>query len=137
MRYDYLQLGLLARQKITDNMWFGFRFDRTHRDDRYVGYNTYHRNQYTAEFDWSPGQRFDLDLRYYYRSYKYENAFAFTDPALGRKTLETGRGYVAASYRMTPRLSLQLDADLEVFASNDTRIQYDRNRYSLAIVWRQ
>jgi hypothetical protein len=32
-------------------------------------------------------------------------------------------------------LSLLLDARYDEFVSNDTRIQYDRGRYSIGVVW--
>ena len=41
------------------------------------------------------------------------------------------------SYRITPRLSVALEGRFDEYVSNDTRIQYDRGRYSLGFVWRQ
>ena len=95
------------------------------------------RDEYRFEFHWSPGRRFDLDLRSYYRIYDYPNAFAFNNPATGVKTLETARANLTTSYRITRHLSLTLEAELRGTSSTDTRIQYDRNRYSLGVVWRQ
>ena len=82
-------------------------------------------------------RRFDLDLRSYYRIYDYPNAFAFNNPATGVKTLETARANLTTSYRITRHLSLTLEAELRGTSSTDTRIQYDRNWYSLGVVWRQ
>jgi hypothetical protein len=135
LRYDYVGLSLLARQRITGNMWFGFEYERIDREDRHVGYNDYIRDQYEVEFNWSPGARFDFELSGYYRNYKYDNAFAFNNPALPQKTLETARADARISYRMTKSLSLLLDARYDEFVSNDTRIQYDRGRYSIGVVW--
>ncbi len=137
VRYDYLEAGLLARQRITRNMWFGLGYEFTSRQDRYLGYNDYDRDEYRFEFHWSPGRRFDLDLRSYYRVYDYPNAFAFNNPVTGTKTLETARANLTASYRITPRLSLALEAEVRGTSSTDTRIQYDRNWYSLGVTWRQ
>ena len=137
VRYDYVGLSLLARQSITRNMWLGFEYERVDREDRYQGYNDYVRDHYEFEFRWSPGVRFDLSLTGYYRNYKYDNAFAFNNPALPTKTLETARVDAAMSYRITPRLSVSLEGRFDEFVSNDTRIQYDRGRYSLGFVWRQ
>jgi hypothetical protein len=36
VRYDYLEAGLTARQRITRRTWFGFAFTRTDRTDRFV-----------------------------------------------------------------------------------------------------
>ncbi|MEJ2322426.1 MAG: hypothetical protein P8Z31_08845, partial [Gammaproteobacteria bacterium] len=137
VRYDYLGLSLLARQRITRSMWIGFEYERVDRDDRYAGYNDYVRDHYEFEFHWSPGPRFDLELSGYYRNYIYENAFAFNNPALPTKTLETARADATFSFRITPRFSVLLEGRFDEYVSNDTRIQYDRGRYSLGFVWRQ
>ena len=137
VRYDYLGLSLLARQRITRTMWVGFEYERVDREDRYAGYNNYVRDHYEFEFHWSPGVRFDLELSGYYRNYNYENAFAFNNPALPTKILETARADAKLSYRITPRLSVSLEGRFDEFVSNDTRIQHDRGRYSLGFVWRQ
>jgi tetratricopeptide (TPR) repeat protein len=135
LRYDYLGLSLLARQRITDSMWFGFEYERVEREDRHVGYHDYIRDHYELEFHWSPGLRVDFELSGYYRNFKYDNAFAFNNPLLPRKTLESVRFDSAFSYRMTPDLRLVLDVRYDEIASNDARIQYDRTRYSIGVLW--
>jgi tetratricopeptide (TPR) repeat protein len=137
LRYDYLDLGLIARQRITDNMWFGFGYERTSRTDKFVGYNDYTRDSYKFEFSWSPGDRFDLDLDAYYRNYSFPNAFAFNNPVAGPKTLETAYGSLTGTYRMTQHLLLVAEVLYRESVSTDTRIGYDRKRYSLGVVWRQ
>lgn len=135
LRYDYVGLSLLARQRITNSMWFGFEYERVDREDRHVGYHNYIRDHYEIDFNWSLGARFDVEVSGYYRNYKYENAFAFNNPALPGKILETVRADATFSYRMTPHLSLSLEARFDEFVSNDTRIQHDRARYSIGVVW--
>ncbi len=137
VRYDYLEYGLLARQKLWQNMWFGFGYEYTSRDDRYVGYNDYIRDTYRFEFSWSPGRRFDLDLRAYYRIYDFANAFAFNNPTQGPKTLETAQAHLTVSYRLNRHLSLVGEAMLRGASSTDIRIGYDRNWYSIGITWQQ
>ena len=137
IRYDYLALGLRARQRITDNMWFGFEVKRTERTDQYVGYNDYTRDSFGAEFHWAVGYRFDFEASGAYRLYDYPNAFAFHNPAAANKTHESLDATVTASYRMTRHLSLVADARFREVASNDIRIQYERTRYSLGIRWEQ
>ncbi len=137
VRYDYLEFGMLARQRITRNMWFGLGYKNTDRVDRYLGYNDYNRDTYTFEYHWSPGSRFDLDIIGNYRIYDFPNAFAFHNPDAGSKTLETADGEVAATYRITRNLSIVADAEYRETASTDTRIAYDRIRYSIGVVWQQ
>jgi len=137
LRYDYLEIGLLARQRITRNMWFGFGYEITDRTDRYLGYNDYSRDSYGFEFHWSPGRRFDLELNGHYRIYDYPNAFAFHNPVSGPKTLETADGELIASYRITRRLSLVAEFEYREVASTDIRIAYERKMYSIGFVWDQ
>jgi len=137
VRYDYLEFGLLARQRITDDIWFGFGYELMDREDRYVGYNDFTRDTYSFEFHWSPGRRFDLETNAYYRVYDYPNAFAFNNPVAGPKTLESVDGTLLATWRMTTRLKLVAEIVYRETASTDTRIEYDRTRYSLGVVWEQ
>lgn len=137
LRYDYTDLGIEARQRITRNMWFGIEYERRDREDQFVGYNNYIRDSYGVEIHWEIGDRFDIEVDGFYRLYNYDNAFAFNNPVAGRKTLETADGRVRASYRMTRHLSLVLDARYRETASTDTRIQYDRRQYVLGVRWEQ
>jgi len=118
-------------------MWFGFAYEISEREDRYLGYNSYSRDEYRFEYHWSPGRRFELNLGGYYRIYDFPNAFAFNNPAAGIKTLETALGSMALKYRMTPHLSIVADARYRGAASTDIRIGYDRYRYSIGVVWQQ
>ncbi|MDX1507331.1 MAG: hypothetical protein R3358_03550, partial [Woeseiaceae bacterium] len=135
VRYDYLDLGVVARQRIHETLWFGVSYRRTDRTDKYVGYNDYIRDSYGAEIHWSIGNRFELDASGWYRLYNYPRAYAFHNPAAGRKTLESADAKVSATYRMTPSLSLVLEAAFRELASNDTRIAYERSQYVLGIRW--
>ena len=137
LRYDYLELGLTARQRITSNMWFGFNYEHTIRIDTFVGYNDYTRDNYGADFHWSPGARFKFDVSAYYRIYNYPNAFAFHNPVAGVKTLESVNGILTASFRITPQMSIIAEAKLIETASTDARISYDRKFFSIAVTWRQ
>ena len=136
LRYDYLAVGLTARQRITRSMWFGFHFERTDRQDRYVGYNDYTRDEFGFNYSWTPGPRFKLELSGNYRSYDFANAFAFHNPVAGPKTLETVRGNLLTSFRIIPSLSIVGEAEWRESASTDARIAYDRTRFSLGVVWR-
>lgn len=137
IRYDYLALGLRARQRLGESMWFGFDVERTERTDQYVGYNDFIRDSFGFEFHWSPGRRFDFELNGKYRLYDYPNAFAFHEVAGGRKTQESVTGRILTSFRMTRHLSLIAEAHLQETVSTDIRIQYDRTRYLIGVRWEQ
>lgn len=137
IRYDYYSLKLTARQRIFGNMWFGFDVQRTERTDQYVGYNDYTRDSFAFEFHWSPDHRFDVGINGIYALYNYPNAFAFHEPLSGRKTQESARASLIATYRMTRHLSLFGEARYRETVSNDTRIQYERNQYVIGVRWEQ
>lgn len=135
LRYDFLDLGVTARQRITKSLWFGIDFVRTQREDDFVGYNSYTRDTFGAEIHWSPNYRFDFEASGQYRLFDYPNAFAFNEPEGGPKTREDARIAVIASYRMTRSLTLVGEARLREVVSNDTRIAYERTQYALSVRW--
>lgn len=137
VRYDYVALGLRARQRITDSVWFGFDVEHTQRTDQYVGYNDYTRNAFGVEFHWNVGNRFDLELNSTYRLYDYPNAFAFHNPIAPRRTQESLDANLVADYRFTRNLSLFAEVRHREVVSNDIRIQYDRTGYALGVRWEQ
>ncbi len=137
VRYDYIAATLRARQRITDSLWFGFDVGRTERTDKHVGYNDYTRDDYAAEFHWSPGERFDFMVAGIYRLYDYPNAFAFHEPTAGSKEQESTEIEVLGTYRMTRSLSLVGEVRYTETVSNDIRIQYDRFEYVLGVRWQQ
>lgn len=133
--YHYLEAGLTTRQRVGRSFWFGFDYQRTQREDKYLGYNNYTRDTYGVEFNWHPGHKFRLSANGYYRVYDYENAFAFHNPVAGRKTLEAVNGSLFATYKLAWDLTLILQYDYRDVASNDTRIDYDRTQYIFGIRW--
>lgn len=135
VKYDYVEFGISARQRLTRSMWFGLDYQRTTRDDRHAGYNTYVRNSYGAQLHWRIGNRFDLAASGLYRLYDYENAFAYQNPAAGRKTLERILGTLIATFDMTPQLTLITEYRYEDADSNDARIGYNRSRIAVSVRW--
>jgi hypothetical protein len=135
VEYDYLELGLTARQQVTNGFWFGMDYKRRTREDKYLGYNNYTQDAFGAEVHLDLGQRLDFNARAQYRIYDYENAFAFHNPAAGRKTLERGFGSAELSFRVTQSLTLIGEYRTEIVDSNDDRIAYDRNTMFVSIRW--
>lgn len=136
-RYDYLSIGLTARQRITRNMWFGFRLERTDREDRYLGYYDYTRDEFGFDFSWTPTPRVKLEFDSYYRHYDYPNAYAYHNPIAGIKSLETIRSNLLAEFRVTPHISINARAEYRESASSDVRISYDQIWFQLGVTWRQ
>ena len=137
VRYDYLDLGVTARQRVTRGFWFGLNYIRTDRRDRHVGYNDYIRNSFGADFHLDLGWRFDLDAAAIYEVYDYANAFAFHNPAAGRKTMERSIGTVAATMRLNQNFSLVGAYRYNDVTSNDARLAYNRSQFELNLRWEQ
>jgi hypothetical protein len=100
-----------------------------------VGYYDYSRNEYSVEFHMRLGNSFAFELRGNYRQYDYENAFAFNNPAAGRKTLETAEAGAVITYNMTEHFDLVGEFMLREVTSSDPRIAYDRGMYLLGVRW--
>ena len=135
VEYRYVDLGVAARQKVTGAFWFGVSYVRTDRMDAYIGYNDYFRDSYGAEFRLRFGDRFRLKAEALYRIYNFANAFAFNNPAAGRKTLETATGNVRAVLEMGWNMRLVGEYEYKDVTSNDTRIAYERNIFLLSLQW--
>jgi len=135
VRYDYIDVTVMARQRVLRSLWFGVEYQRTIREDRYLGYNDYIRNSYGGQINWRPTERFNIVASSYYQLYDYSNAFAFNNPVVARRTLETLDANLTATFEMTNSLHLVLEASIVERVSNDTRISYDRNQFVLGVRW--
>ncbi len=137
IRYDYYAVELTARQRVFNDLWFGFDVQRTERIDQYVGYYDYTRDSAGVEIHWTPGDRFDIEARGVYHLYDYPNAFAYNNPNQPRKTQESAELRLVADFRMTRHLSLIAEARYRETVSNDARVQFERNQYTLGVRWEQ
>ncbi len=137
IRYDYYSLGLTARQRIFDSLWFGMDVKRRTRTDQYVGYNDYDRDSFGLELHWTPVERFEFEANGIYKLYDYPNAFAFNNRVAGRKTQESAEINLIGTFQMTRHLSIVGAARYRETVSNDTRIQYEKNQFTLSVLWEQ
>lgn len=137
VKYDYLDLGVSARQRLTNGLWFGLNYIRTDRRDRHVGYNDYLRNSFGAEVHMNLSWRFELEAAAVYEVYDYSNAFAFHNPVAGRKTMERSIGTVAATVRISRNFSLVGAYLYNDVTSNDARLAYNRSQIELNLRWEQ
>ena len=124
-----------ARQRLTAGLWFGVKYIFTDRRDQYVGYNDYTRDGFGAEIHYEFGDNFTLDVEGLYRIYNFANAYAFHNPTVDRKTMETASGRIAFRYDMPWNLRLAGDFTYHEVASNDARIAYERGMFMLSLEW--
>lgn len=137
LQYDYAELELTARQRITSRMWFGLQYNYSQRTDDFQGYNDYIRDRFGANFSWRIGHRFDFSVRASYLIYDFENAFAYDNLDEPRKTLDITDVEGELSFRLSEHIYIVADANFYDSASNDIRINYDRAQYSLGVRWSQ
>lgn len=135
VRYDYVNYGATARQRVTRFFWFGVRYARTERTDEFEGYNDYIRDGYGAEFSLRIGDRLKIRAQGWYRNYNFIRAFAYHEPAAGRRTLETAEGLLTARWQINNDLSLTGSYEYREVASNDERIDYTRGQFMLGLRW--
>jgi tetratricopeptide (TPR) repeat protein len=135
-RYDYLALGLRARQRIADGLWVGVDVEHTERTDQYLGYYDYSRDSLGGEIHWSPAARFSLEGSAVYNLYDFPNAYAFHEPTLARRTQESLDATLEARFHINQHFSIVAEAHHREVVSNDIRIQYDRTRYLIGVRWR-
>jgi len=135
VEYAYIDYAITARQRISRRFWFGVKYVRTERTDGYLGYNDYARDAYGIELSLRAGKSFRLRADTTYRVYNFTSAFAFNNPAAGRRTLETVFGRVSASVDLNWNLSLVGEYAYKDVVSNDLRIQYDRSQFFVSLQW--
>ncbi|MGB5353020.1 MAG: hypothetical protein WBN32_05350 [Woeseia sp.] len=135
LRYDYRSLGATARQRLTRSFWFGLRYLRSDRTDRYLGYNDYLRDSYGGEFSLRVNNRLKVRAEGWYRIYNYVRAYAYQTPAAGRKTMETADARVTARWQFNDDVSLIGSFEYADTASNDLRIDYTRSQYMIGLRW--
>lgn len=135
VEYLYYDYGLTARQRISPALWFGINYVHTERADEYLGYNDYSRDSYGMEFKMRLGRRLRLSADATYRVYNYTNAFAYNNPAAGRKLLETLTGTVSASFKVRSNITILGEFAYRETASNDLRIDYDQSQFLLSLQW--
>ncbi|MEM9403898.1 MAG: hypothetical protein AAGA44_15605 [Pseudomonadota bacterium] len=135
VQYEYIDYGVVARQRLTSGFWFGVKYVFTDRADNYIGYNDYTRDGFGAELHLRLGNNFQLDAEALYRIYNFTNAFAFNNPTADRKTLESADGRLAVSYDMPWNLRLVGDYTYRDVTSNDARIAFQRSLFMLSLQW--
>ena len=109
--------------------------DITDRRDQYVGYYDYTRDGFGAEIHLDVGDNFTFDAEGLYRIYNFSNAYAFHNPAVDRKTMETASWRLSMNYRMPWNLRLVGDYNYQEVGSNDARITYQRSMFMLSLEW--
>ena len=83
-----------------------------------------------------PSKRWTISAGLTQRSYDYQNAFAFNDPAAGAKTLDDSIADLSVNFDVLKSLSVSVDLASTDVTSSDPRAAYTRQRSLVGAVWR-
>jgi hypothetical protein len=135
LEYQYTALEVGLRHRFSEAFVGELIYQRTDREDQFVGYNNYSRDKIIVEttFELSDSLVAAVDISY--RDQQYPNAFAFNTPGQAQKEYQELEVEASARYRFTDQLSLRLDLEQEDVESSDPRGEYDRLRTSLSVFW--
>jgi hypothetical protein len=134
--YAYQGVELGVTQRVLRWMSLDVSYMQLDRTDRFQGYMNYTQDIIGARVVMRPGRRWIISAGLTQRSYNYQNAFAFNDPAAGPKTLDDSVADLGVNFDVMKSLSISLDLASTDVTSSDPRAAYTRARQLLGVVWR-
>ena len=134
--YSYQGVELGVTQRVLGWMSLDFSYMRLDRTDAFQGYMNYTQDIIGARVVIRPAKRWTISAGLTQRSYDYQNAFAFNDPAAGPKTLDDSIADLAVNVDVLKSLSVSVDLASTDVTSSDPRAAYTRQRSLVGVVWR-
>jgi len=134
--YSYQGVELGVTQRVLGWMSLDFSYMRLDRTDAFQGYMNYTQDIIGARVVMRPAKRWTISAGLTQRSYDYQNAFAFNDPAAGPKTLDDSIADLAVNVDVLKSLSVSVDLASTDVTSSDPRAAYTRQRSLVGVVWR-
>ncbi len=135
LEYQYGRLEIGLRHRLSSNVVAELVYSLTDREDQYVGYNDYSKDNISLETTVELSDQFAAQIEIEYRDQQYDNAFAFDDPTQPQKEYQELQVTASALYRFTDKFSLRANVKHEDVDSSDPRGEYDRLRAGLSIYW--
>ncbi len=135
LQYDYQHIGAKISQDLGRRVDLSLAYQFSQRSDNFEGYDDYDRHSGLASIDFRT-RRLSAEAGIVYRTYDFPNGFAFDNPLAGEKTLDRMFAYVEASYRIRQRYHIMASAELDTVDATDPRSAYDRNQFSIGLLWR-
>jgi len=134
--YSYQGVELGVTQRVLRWMSLDFSYMRLDRTDAFQGYMNYTQDILGARVVMRPGKRWTISAGLTQRSYDYQNAFAFNDPAAGPKTLDDSIADLSVNWDVMKSFSISMDFASTDVTSSDPRAAYTRQRNLIGAVWR-
>jgi hypothetical protein len=134
--YSYQGVELGVTERVLRWMSLDFSYMRLDRTDAFQGYMNYTQDIIGARVVMRPSKRWTISAGLTQRSYDYQNAFAFNDPAAGAKTLDDSIADLSVNFDVLKSLSVSIDLASTDVTSSDPRAAYTRQRSLVGAVWR-
>ncbi|NJN50786.1 MAG: hypothetical protein HC809_02385 [Gammaproteobacteria bacterium] len=134
LEYQYMGVGMVLRQRMTDSLWAVLDYSISDREDEYVGYDDYRRHSARARLEFN-SRKIGARLAVAHRDYEFANAFAFDTPAGGDKALTSTSAELDVDYRVWRALSITAFARLRLTESSDPRYEYDQSQVAIGMKW--
>lgn len=130
LEYTYHTIDLTLRQRVSKDLVAYVDYTRQERKDEFVGYNDYSQNRYKVRAIYTPTEELRLRVAASYWDREYDRAFAFDDPAGGKKDYSGITFDAGAEYGYSKQVSFWADLNYDSQDTTDKRYEYDRSQIS-------
>lgn len=128
LEYIYHTIDLTLRQRLNKNLVAYVDYTRQERKDEFVGYNDSSQNRYKVRAIYAPSEDLRLRMAASYWDREYDRAFAFDDPAGGKKEYSGITFDLGAEYGYSKQVSLWADLNYDSQDTTDKRYEYGRSQ---------
>lgn len=133
LEYAYHTIDLTLRQRVNKSLVAYVDYTRQDRKDEFVGYNDYGQNRYKVRAIYTPSKDLRLRVAASYWDREYDRAFAFDDPAGGKKDYSGITFDAGAEYGYSKSVAFWADLNYDSQDTTDKRYEYDRTQLSAGV----
>ena len=133
LEYTYHTIDLTLRQRVSKSLVAYADYTRQDRKDEFVGYNDYGQNRYKVRAIYTPTEELRVRVAASYWDREYDRAFAFDDPAGGKKDYSGITFDAGADYAYSKQVSFWADVNYDSQDTTDKRYEYDRTQLSAGV----
>ncbi len=134
--YSYHTLGTTLRGRVSSTLVAYLDYKLTLRKDDFQGYDDYTKNKIGVRAIYDDGDRFRSRLSLSYWNRNYDKAFAFDNPAGGKKDYDGYRIKGKGEYSFHENWSAWVEGKYQVEDSTDLRYDYDRYQAMAGVQWK-
>lgn len=123
--YVYHILEASLRHRLNKELVMYYDLKHSIREDQYVGYHDYSRNDVSVRALYEPLPKLSLRGKVTYWKRDYDNAYAFDNPAMEQKEYDGLSFSFKGEYELRPQMSVLGELKYNDRNSTDTRYDYD------------